>query len=81
MGMKQDMKCRVRKVRKDSDRRQRHICEVRTLIFQQGVGVNGARVQQRLNDKSYVLTTVFHQVRSDVDAHHSLYRTLSQGVC
>jgi len=54
MGTKLDMKRRQTQTRVDDRRRQRHVEYARKLIFELGAAVDGKRVQDILNDESYV---------------------------
>ena len=59
MGMRRDMKHQAQKARIDSIHWQRRIQQAQKLIFESGASISGSRMQDLLNDESYVLTTVF----------------------
>lgn len=58
MGMIRDIQRRRLHPRIDTVHRQRRIKTARSFIFEQGAGIDGARVRRLLDDESYVPTIV-----------------------
>jgi len=54
MGTAQDMKLRIKRCRIDNQKRRTFIRTARRLVFEKGATIDGDRVQNLLDDGSYV---------------------------